>query len=117
MQPIYVTVSSSGGTNSSPWKLANWHVTPINIGIQVQSSGGNWQIDVTLDDPTRAYPNPSSSSPTIFQSSQCAGGGVAAAAGNAVGVITQPIAAWRLTSTSTTLGGTITASVLQAGIG
>lgn len=118
--PIYATVSSTGGTNHSPWKLVNWHVTPINLGLVVQSSGGNWQIDVCVDDPTNTFPNPSlpSSAPvTIFQSSQCAGGGVTAAAGNAIGVITQPIAAWRLTSTSTTPGGTVTATGLQSGIG
>lgn len=117
----YVTISSStGATVSSQWKTVGWYVTPINLGITVNSTSGNYQIDVTMDDPTRTYPNPtlaSSIAVTVFPSTACAGGGITPGTGNAIGVITQPIAAWRLTSTSTTAGGTITATVLQAGIG
>lgn len=112
MQPIYVTQTSSG---SSPWKLVNWHVTPINIGFasRVASLSSQYQIDVTLDDPFGTYP--SSAGPTIFLSSQAAGGGIALSSIGGIGVITQPIAAWRVTNNST--GGTVTVTALQAGIG
>jgi hypothetical protein len=112
MQPIYVTVTSSG---SSPWKLVNWHTTPINIGFasKVASLSSQYQIDITMDDPTNTYP--SSAGPTVFLSSQAAGGGIALSSLGGIGVITQPIAAWRVTNNST--GGTVTVTALQAGIG
>jgi hypothetical protein len=91
----------------------NWHTTPINIGFAVRTSAlsSNWQIDVTMDDPTNTYP--SSAGPTVFQSSQV--GTISGGASNAIGAITQPIAAWRLTVSST--GGAATVTALQAGIG
>jgi hypothetical protein len=92
MQPQYLTVSSSGGTYSSPWKLVNWHATSvINLGISVQSSGGNYQVDVTMDDPTRTT-NPTlaaSVAVTVFPSTACAGGGITPAAANGFGTITR----------------------------
>jgi hypothetical protein len=111
MQPRYVTVSSSG---SSPWQIVNWHSTPINIGFASLVSGlsSQYQIDVTLDDPSGVYP--SSAGPTVFLSSQAAGGGIALSSVGGLGVITQPIAAWRLTNNST--GGSVTVTALQAGI-
>lgn len=92
----------------------------MNLDISVQSSGGSWQIDVTMDDPTRNYPKPTlppSSPVSVFASSARAGGFVGSGVGNAIRAITQPIAAWRLTSNSGVVGGTITATVLQQGIG
>lgn len=110
MQPRYLTVSSSG---SSPWQLVNWHATPINVGfaVRVASLSSTWQLDITLDDPTGVYP--SSAGPTIFQSSQV--GTISGSSVNAIGAITQPIAAWRLTNNSS--GGSVTVTALQAGIG
>lgn len=112
MQPRYVTVTSSG---VSAWQPVNWHVTPINIGFasRVASLSSQYQIDVTMDDPFGTYP--SSAGPTVFLSSQCAGGGIALSSIGGIGVITQPIAAWRITNNST--GGSVTVTVLQAGIG
>jgi hypothetical protein len=94
----------------SPWQLANWHCTPINIGFAVKTSAlsSSWQIDVTLDDPTGTYP--SSAGPTIFQSPQV--GTINGGSSNTVGAILQPIAAWRVTNNST--GGTVTVTALQA---
>lgn len=64
MQPIYVTLSSSG---SSPWKVANWHATPQQISFAVLSTGGSsWAISVTYEDPSGTYPSPNSSAPTGF---------------------------------------------------
>lgn len=111
MQPRYVTLSSSG---SSPWQLVGWYATPIEIGFatRVSALSSQYQIDVTLDDPTNTYP--SSAGPTVFLSSQAEGGGIALSTGNAIGVITQPIAAWRLTNNSS--AGTVTVTVIQAGL-
>lgn len=108
--PVYVTVTSSG---SSPWKSVSYFAVPINIGIAVRAASlsSTWQIDVTMDDPFGTFP--SSAGPTVFQSSQV--GGPSAGSTNAIGVITQPIAAWRLTNNST--GGAVTATVIQAGGG
>jgi hypothetical protein len=56
MQPIYLTQTSSG---SSPWKLTNWHCTPVNIGVSVAcNSSSTFQIDYTLDDVTGSFPEP-----------------------------------------------------------
>ncbi len=111
MQPRYVTLSASG---SSPWQLVGWMATPINIGFATRVSGlsSQYQIDITLDDVTGTYP--SSAGPTVFLSSQAAGGGIALSSVGAIGVVTQPIAAWRLTNNST--GGSVTVTALQAGI-
>lgn len=113
MQPRYVTLSSSG---SSPWQLLNWHGTlPFSVGLatRVASLSSQYQIDVTMDDPTNTYP--SSAGPTVFLSSQAAGGGIALSSVGGIGAITQPIAALRLTNNST--GGAVTLTILQAGIG
>lgn len=110
MQPVYVTRSSSGSTD---WQIVNWHVSPIHIGFAVRTASlsSNWQIDVTMDSPFGVYG--SSAGPTVFQSSQV--GGPSGSSTNAIGAITQPIAAWRLTTNST--GGAVTVTALQAGIG
>ena len=64
MQPIYVTLSSSG---SSPWKLINWQCTPQQVSFAVLSTGGSsWSVDITFEDPTGTYPSPRSSAPTPF---------------------------------------------------
>src|SRR5262245_3511706 len=111
VQPIAVTVTSSG---SSPWKLTNWQIAPFAISFAGRASAlsSNWQIDVTLDDPSNVYPS-TAGTPLVLASS--AVGGPAIASSNAVGVITQPIAAWRVTNTST--GGIVTVTALQAGVG
>lgn len=120
MQPRYITLTSSG---SSPWMLINWQRTSqFAIGVSVSASGSSgYQIDVTMDDPQRVFPNPyitlTSTNPvTIFASSQVGGPAVnTAAATNVIGSITTPITALRLTSNST--GGTITMTVFEPGIG
>ena len=94
MQPIYLTLSSSG---SSPWKLTNWHCDgPMNIGVSVAcNSTSTFEIDYTVDDISGTYPNP-----TLGASN------------------TTPVAAIRLTMTKlSSAGGLVTATILQAGIG
>ena len=65
MQPLYITLSSSG---SSPWKQTNWDgESPMQIAFAVLSTGGSsWAIAVTYEDPTGTYPSPISSAPTGF---------------------------------------------------
>lgn len=130
MQPKYATLSSSGST---PWFQVDWWRNPIQLGVQVTSNSStpNWSIDVTMDDPTGLYPNPTlnsgqpagsapgqigGKSVNVFAASTLLGSSNLASSvssANAIGVINQPIAAWRLTQNSTS--GTITATVLQAG--
>ncbi|MBR1298552.1 hypothetical protein [Bradyrhizobium sp. AUGA SZCCT0042] len=111
MQPVYVTLSSSG---SSPWRLTNWHGNPpmsIGFAVTVASLSSTWQLDVMMVDPTNTYPSTVS---TVFQASQV--GGPAASSTNGIGAIsTCPIAAWRLTNNST--GGAVHVAALQVGIG
>lgn len=83
----------------------------IGFGILVASLSSQYTIQVTMDDPTGVFP--SSAGPTVFSAS--AVGGPVVASSNQIGVITQPIAAWRLNNSSTS--GTVTVTVLQAGIG
>jgi hypothetical protein len=110
MQPITVTLSSSG---SSPWKLTNWYNTPpMEIGFALTGSGltGTAQIDVTLQDPSSVFP---STTLTVFQASQV--GGPAASSISIVGAIsTVPIAAWRLTNNAS--AGSVQLTGLQVGI-
>jgi hypothetical protein len=108
MQPIYVTQSSSG---SSPWKLLNWHVTPVNVGLAVLSTGGSsWAVEFTMEDPTMVYPNPNSSTPTVFTYAISTG-----AANTSLAGLSAPVAAVRLTINSGS--GATTLVMLQAGIG
>jgi hypothetical protein len=111
MQPIYLTLTSTGST---PWKQTNWHCTgPMNIGVSVVgNSSTTWQVDYTVDDPTGAYPNPTlgSSSPTVFSSFN--------GSSNAYASFTTPVAAIRLTMNAlSSAGGKVTATILQVGIG
>jgi hypothetical protein len=110
MQPITVTLSSSG---SSPWKLTNWYsAPPMQIGFQITAASltSNWQLDVTLSDPSSTFP---SSTITVLQASQV--GGPAGSSISGVGAIsTCPIAAWRLTMSSTS--GAVQAVALQSGV-
>lgn len=84
----------------------------IGFGIRVSSLSSQYQIDVTLDDPTGTYP--SSAGPTVFSASAI-GGPVTSSQNQIASISTCPVAAWRLTNNST--GGTVTASILQSGIG
>jgi hypothetical protein len=111
MQPIYLTLSSSG---SSPWKQTNWHCDgPMNIGVSVAcNSTSTWEIDYTVDDPTGTYPNPTlgASNPTVFSSFN--------GSSSAYAAFSTPVAAIRLTMNAlSSLGGKVTATILQVGIG
>jgi hypothetical protein len=114
MQPIFVTLTSSG---SSPWKVPNAHATPQQLSMAVISTGGSsWFIDVAFEDPTNTYPSPNSSLPTAFtiltgSSNQFISVGVGS-------TIVSEIAAYRITlNAPSSAGAKIMLAVNQAGVG
>jgi hypothetical protein len=111
VQPLYVTLSSSG---SSPWKTADWHISPQMFGFAIISSGGSsGTIDVALEDPQGVYPSPVSSAPTPFVLATWG-----ATATTVTGLTSFAIAAWRLTVNSlSSAGARVTLATIQAGIG
>jgi len=127
-QPTYVSQTSSG---SSPWQKVDNERNPFSLGLQVvrttvnSSAAGTYQIDVTLDDPTGMQPNPvlnSSVAITRGQSfaasvsvlpSSAIGGPTTGSSGSFIGAITTPIAAWRLTQSSSSDVTVVTA--IQSG--
>ncbi|MGC2779996.1 MAG: hypothetical protein WA418_30590 [Bradyrhizobium sp.] len=108
--PTYVTAASG---NISPWRLVNWHTTPISIGFGILASGlsSQYTLQITFDDPTNIYP--SSAGPTVFSASAVSA--IITSSANQAGAIIQPIAAWRVNNSSTS--GAVTVTALQAGIG
>jgi hypothetical protein len=111
MQPIYVTLSSSG---SSPWKVANWQTTPQQISFAVLSTGGSsWFIQVAFEDPTNTYPSLNSSLPTGFT--------VLTGSSNqfvTLGASSVPIAAYQFTlNAPSSAGAKVNFIALQSGIG
>lgn len=120
--PILIGTSSVGGT---PWHLTNWHITPAQhcgtLNFSSTANGVTARYDITLDDPTGVYPNPNNTVPFVFNSTSPVG---TFASSNSMGGICvdgntiQPMAAWRLTITSSSSGaGTVYGTVLEAGIG
>lgn len=112
MQPVYITQTSSG---SSAWKLTNWHCTgAMNIGVSVVgNSTSTWTLDYTVDDPTGTFPNPTLGTSAITVYSTTSGSSTATYA-----TFSTPVAAIRLTVTAiSSVGGKVTATILQAGIG
>jgi hypothetical protein len=115
MQPVYITVSSSG--TSSPWHLANWQSNGLQqFGFAVLSSGiaaSSGTIDVCMEDPTNVYPSPNSSLPTAFPILTWG------ASGNVLtGFSSFSIAAFRLTVNSlSSAGAKIILAAIQSGIG
>jgi hypothetical protein len=99
-------------TGSSPWQFLDRDITPFGISAVASSAAAvvgssvspGWQVDVTADDPTRTYPNPvlpASAPVTVFSASAISGIAYSTLA-TVSGMITQPIAALRLTILSAT---------------
>lgn len=102
--------AGTNGVGSTPWKIVNWHVTPINIGLAVLVTGTvNYTVEYTYEDPSGTYPNPSGAFPTPFPVSALASKSTALDSN-----IIIPVAAIRLTINSGT--GTAQLVVLQADI-
>ena len=115
MQPIYITLSSSGAV--SPWKMLNWQTTPQEIAIQVLSSGAAYSVAATLEDPTGVYPNPRSSAPTAFTIFTGSSNALFEVGSSATLPIGNPMAALQFTLSSGSSIGAVTFVVLQSGIG
>lgn len=109
------TAAVTLGTNtvaSSPWKMLDPLVTPVNLGVGVVVSGTvNFTVEYTYDSPnglTYNFNQPVQVIPTAWP--------IAALASKAVntdGSLTTPAAAWRLTVNSGT--GSATATGIQSG--
>ena len=103
MKPIKVTQS---GIGESDWKLVNWNIAPIELGITVVVDGMvTYTVEYTLDDITDVPPV----TPTAFPHATLAGLSV-----DAYGSIMTPVAAIRLTITGGT--GSATLTFIQSGI-
>src|ERR1700683_533353 len=104
MHPQYLT---QAGTGSTSWQIANWDITPVNIGIAFIASGTvNYQFQYPMDDPSGTF-NPNGTAVTAFNLAGLSG------TANATGCILTPIGGWRVVNTGI---GSVTAIVLQAGI-
>jgi len=116
MQPIYVTLTSTG---TSPWKVVNWQCTPQEISFAVISSGGSsYFIDVTLEDPTNTYPSPISSLPTPFTIFTGSSNALFSMGSTTTTPLIGPIAAYRFTLNSqSSAGARVTLVSMQDGIG
>jgi hypothetical protein len=112
MQPIYVTLTSSGAPGA--WHLTNWQCTPFNAMFSViANSTSTFNIDVTYEDPTGVYPNPNSSSPTAFSV-------ISSGSSSQVATVSSiaPFAGYRYTMNAlSSAGGKVQFIYLQAGIG
>jgi hypothetical protein len=87
-----------------------WSAQRLSI---VGNSTSAWRIDYTVDDPTGAFPNPTlgASAPTVFSS-------MSGSSTATYGTFSTPFAAIRLTINAlSSVGGKVTATILQAGIG
>jgi hypothetical protein len=123
--PIKIGTSSMAGT---PWKLANWHITPPSFAayVTLNSSSATATWEFTLDDPMQTYPS-ISQVPNVFTSTNVAGSlGIVGAVGSSgtissatitMGNINFPVAAWRMTLGSTSVAYAMSGSVIQSGIG
>jgi hypothetical protein len=92
----------------------------MEISWQVISPGAAFSIQGTLEDPNGIYPSPASSAPTAFtlysgSSNILFSLGSSATLANQP--VTEPITAWRLSVSSGSSQGAVTAVVLQSGIG
>jgi hypothetical protein len=126
---LHIATSSHGGT---PWITTNTWRNPFNLAAQISltstANSMSANFECTLDDITQTVPQPVrtvSSTPTTVVPwypapfiSQIAGSTFISTAIDAVtvGNITTPIAAWRVTLTSSSsTAGTMGVAVLQSG--
>ncbi|RXH15229.1 hypothetical protein [Bradyrhizobium guangzhouense] len=116
MQPRYLTLTSTGST---PWQLAPWQATPQQISFAVISSGGSsYFISATLEDPSRVYPSPVSSTPTAFTLFTGSSNALFGLGSSATTPILSPIAGFQFTlNTQSSAGAPVTLIMLSAGIG
>jgi hypothetical protein len=120
---VNIGTSSMAGT---PWRLTDWNKTPQDLSGQItfstSANGMTGRFDVTLDDPTfvtgRASPI---TVPTVFNSTSLVGVQASTNSFDRLAVNPAgtpfPIAAWRLTITSSsTSAGSVSGAVFQGGV-
>lgn len=120
---VNIGTSSQAG---SPWKLTDWTKAPQDLSgyitLSTSANSMSGRFDITLDDPTFTTPRAVPVTvPAVFNSTSVVG---TAASTNSFGPlnvdaggIVFPVAAWRLTITSSsTSAGTVSGAVLQAGV-
>jgi hypothetical protein len=120
---VNIGTSSQAGT---PWKLVDGNKTPQDLSgyitLSTSANSMSGRFDITLDDPTgitgRASPV---TVPTVFNSTsvvgaQCSTNTLGPLNVDAAGIMF-PVAAWRLTITSSsTSAGTVSGAVMQTGV-
>ena len=117
MQPIYVTLSSTG---SSPWKVANWQSDGLQqISFAVVSTGGSsYFISATLEDPSGTYPSPNSSAPTAFTIFTGSSNAMFTLGSTVTFPVGAPIAGYQFTlNAQSSVGAKVNFIALQSGIG
>ena len=84
----------------------------MNIGVSVVgNSTSTWQIDYTVDDPSFSHPTLGSSGVTVYSTTN-------GSSTTTYATFSTPVAAIRLTVNAlSSAGGSVTATILQAGIG
>ena len=119
--PFWFGTSSIGGF---PWRLADWTKTPQDISGQITFSTSansmSGRFDVTLDDPTGVTVG-TASPPNVFNSTSLVGVQASTNSFDRLAVNPAgtpfPIAAWRLTITSSsTSAGSVSGAVFQGGV-
>ncbi len=114
-RPVILTQT---GVGSSPWQVANSHITPFEITFNVVVTGtvSAYSIDLTNQSPLQTVPwdtvgGGSPTTPTVDTYSPTGFSGLSAS-----GVLTlnDPCFAWRATITTGT--GSIKVEAIQAGI-
>lgn len=118
-----ITVGTNG-IGSSDWKIVNWDISPINIGIVVIVTGTvNYTVQYTMEDPGGTYPNPNAVTAGYYDANTqqlvqlptpLNLTALASKAATTDGAIVTPIAALRLQVNSGT--GTAQMVYVQAGI-
>jgi len=118
--PFIVGTSSVGGTT---WKVVDWHgYTPVvgaTLTFSTSANGMTGSIELSMDDPTGTYQNPNYTVPNVLRSTSH----VVGCSTNSYGISNVdanslfPVAAWRMTLTSTSSGaGTLYGTVMVSGV-
>ena len=125
--PVLLGTSSVGGTN---WQPTNWwsnNKMDLSGTLHFVDSAGNTssttgitaRYDVTLDNTMANPPNPFHGVPHVFNSTSPVGTFASTTSWGAIAVdgnVTVPVAAWRVTITSSSSGaGEVHATVMQSG--
>jgi hypothetical protein len=101
----------TNGVGASEWKLANYHVTPVNLGIACIVTGTiSYTFQYTTDpDPCGIFTNTASTAVNAFDLSA-----LASKSATLDSSMTTPITAWRIKVNSGT--GSVTVNLIEGGL-